>query len=56
MSADYFRITVEDLATGERQVWEIAAGDYMLIPTGDCHVSGFVRHNNGTPTRRSNLR
>lgn len=32
-----FRVTVEDLITGERSVMEIAAGDYVLIPFAPCY-------------------
>lgn len=44
----YFRVTVEDLETGDRGVMEVAEGDYMLIPFGSCRLDSFVRHANGT--------
>jgi len=31
-----FRVTVEDLDSGEVQVMEIAEGDYVLIPFAPC--------------------
>lgn len=31
-----FRVTVEDLTTGERKVMNFAAGDYVLIPFAPC--------------------
>ena len=45
---EYFRITVEDLATGETGVMEVASGDYMLIPLGSCYLHSTARHANGT--------
>lgn len=44
----YFRVTVEDLETGDRQVMEVAEGDYLLIPFGSCYLDGVTRHSNGT--------
>lgn len=44
----YFRVTVEDLETGETGVMEVAEGDYMLIPFGPCYLDGITRHANGT--------
>lgn len=35
--ADRFRATVEHLASGDRQVMEVSAGDYILIPFEPCH-------------------
>lgn len=35
-----FRVTVEDLKTGERQVMEFTPGDYVLIPFGPCRRDG----------------
>jgi len=34
---DLFRVTVEDLATGETQTMEISSGDYLLIPFAPCY-------------------
>jgi hypothetical protein len=34
-----FRVTVEDLKTGERQTTEVGVGDYILIPFAPCHVA-----------------
>lgn len=35
---DQFRVTMEDLATGERETREVRAGDYVLIPFAPCHL------------------
>lgn len=35
-----FRVTVEDLTTGERQVMLFAKGDYVLIPFAPCRRVG----------------
>lgn len=40
----YFRVTVEDLDTGDRQIMEVAEGDYLLIPFGSCYLAGVVKH------------
>jgi hypothetical protein len=40
-----FRVTVEDLETGEKSVVEIAAGDYILIPFAPCYLA----HTNAYP-------
>lgn len=45
---DYFRITVEDLATGDKQVVEVAEGDFILIPFGGCYLGSANVHANGT--------
>lgn len=34
-----FKVTVEDLETGEVQTATIPMHEYMLIRTGDCHIS-----------------
>jgi hypothetical protein len=34
-----FRVTVEDLKTGDRSVMEVAEGDYALIPFAPCHLA-----------------
>jgi hypothetical protein len=44
----YFRITVEDLETGDVQSMEVAEGDYMLIPFSPCHLTHTSRSANGT--------
>jgi hypothetical protein len=44
----YFRITVEDLETGDKQAMEVAEGDYMLIPFGSCQLANTLIHSNGT--------
>lgn len=35
-----FRVTVEDLDTGEKQSRVVAPGDYMLIPFAPCYLAG----------------
>lgn len=44
----YFRVTVEDLETGDKQAIEVAEGDYLLIPFGSCYLHGVNYHANGT--------
>lgn len=44
----YFRVTVEDLETGEKQAVEVAEGDFMLIPFGPCYLANAATHANGT--------
>jgi hypothetical protein len=44
----YFRVTVEDLETGEVRSMEIAEGDYLLIPFGSCYLNHVQRSANGT--------
>jgi hypothetical protein len=44
----YFRVTVEDLDTGDKQSMEIAEGDYLLIPFGGCYLNHVHRSANGT--------
>ena len=34
-----FRITVEDLDTGEKQAMVVHPGDFMLIPFEPCHLA-----------------
>lgn len=36
---DGFRVTVEDLATGDRQSMIVHSGDYVLIPFAPCHLA-----------------
>lgn len=43
-----FRVTVEDLATGEKQSRIVAEGDYMLIPFAPCYLHSAQRYGNGT--------
>jgi hypothetical protein len=40
-----FRVTVEDLETGDKQAMEVAAGDYILIPFAPCYLA----HTNAYP-------
>lgn len=44
----YFRVTVEDLETGDKQAMEIAEGDYILIPFGSCRLDSAQRWKSGT--------
>ena len=39
-----FRITCEDLATGQSSTVTIAEGDFMLIPTGACYLASTQRY------------
>lgn len=39
MTTPNFRVTVEDLDTGDKAVTELFLGDYLLIPFGDCHLA-----------------
>jgi hypothetical protein len=48
MSDKGFRVTVEDLESGEKQSVEVASGDYVLLPFGSCHLTSVSRHGNGT--------
>jgi hypothetical protein len=43
-----FRVTVEDLTTGEQQTREVAPGDYVLVPFEPCHLASEQHHPNGT--------
>jgi hypothetical protein len=43
-----FRITCEDLETGETQTMHAAAGDFMLIPFAPCYLHHTQWHANGT--------
>jgi hypothetical protein len=44
----YFRVTVEDIETGESSMVEVAEGDYLLVPFGSCYLDGVTQHANGT--------
>lgn len=43
-----FRVTVEDLETGEKSVTEVAAGDYFLTTFEPCYLAHTTAHANGT--------
>lgn len=43
-----FRVTVEDLATGEAQSRIVSEGDYMLIPFAPCYLHSAQVYGNGT--------
>lgn len=45
---DRFRVTVEDLATGDIQTMEVTGGDYMLIPFAPCYLHHTQRSVTGT--------
>lgn len=40
MPTHQFRVTVEDLVKGTKQVMEFAPGDYVLIPFEPCYRAG----------------
>jgi hypothetical protein len=44
MSSKGFRVTVEDLSTGEKDSKVIGEGDYILIPFAPCYLDGFQRY------------
>lgn len=48
MSERGMRVTVEDLETGEKQERVIPPGEYVLVTTEPCWLSGAVAHKNGT--------
>lgn len=43
MADEGFRVTVEDLKTGEKQCMIVAEGDFMLIPFAPCYLAGSQR-------------
>lgn len=43
-----FRVTVEDLDTGEVGVRTVHEGDFILIPFDPCYLSATSRYANGT--------
>lgn len=45
---DWFRVTVEDLQTGDRQVVEVAEGDYVINTFGSCYLDTRQTYMNGT--------
>lgn len=42
--ANGFRITVEDLETGEKQSRVVQAGDYILMPFAPCHLANVAQY------------
>jgi len=46
MAADIC-VTVEDLATGEKEVVEVK-DDYLILAAGSCHVEHVQTYANGT--------
>lgn len=45
---DWFRVTVEDLQNGDKQVIEVAEGDYVVNAFGGCYLDTTQRYSNGT--------
>jgi hypothetical protein len=45
---DWFRVTVEDLQTGDKQVVEVAEGDYVINTFGSCYLDSRQTYMNGT--------
>jgi hypothetical protein len=44
----WFRVTVEDLETGEKMVREVAEGDFVLMGFGSCYLANRTHYANGT--------
>lgn len=47
MSAQGYKVTVEDLDTGETTTTRVARGDYLLLTFEPCHDSHHVTYGNG---------
>lgn len=45
---DWFRVTVEDLQTGDKQVVEVAGGDYVINTFGSCYLDSMQTYMGGT--------
>jgi|1185.fasta_scaffold173733_2 hypothetical protein len=45
---DWFRVTVEDLQTGDKQVIEVAEGDYVINAFEPCYLESRQTYLNGT--------
>lgn len=45
---DWFRVTVEDLQTGDKQVIEVAEGDYVINAFEPCYLDSMQTYLNGT--------
>lgn len=41
---DWFRVTVEDLQTGDKEVIEVAAGDYVINTFKPCYLNTVQRY------------
>lgn len=39
-----FRVTVEDIETGETETMVVHSGDYLLIPFAPCYLSGTQKY------------
>lgn len=46
MSDKGFRVTVEDLETGDKQAMVVAPGDVMLLPFAPAYKSHVARYDN----------
>jgi hypothetical protein len=44
----YFRVTVEDLETGDKQVIEVAEGDYVINTFDPCYLGTMQRYGGDT--------
>lgn len=44
MSSKGFRVTVEDLSTGEKDSKVIGEGDYILIPFAPCYLANVAQY------------
>jgi hypothetical protein len=40
MSTAKFRVTVEDLETGDQESKDVAEDDYFVLTTGTCYLAG----------------
>ena len=38
-SKKILRVTAEDLETGDKETWDVPAGEYVLVTTTPCYVS-----------------
>jgi hypothetical protein len=45
---DWFRVTVEDLQTGDKQVVEVTEGDYVINTFEPCYLDTRQTYLNGT--------
>lgn len=45
---DWFRVTVEDLQTGDKQVIEVAEGDYVINTFEPCYLDTMQVYAGGT--------
>jgi hypothetical protein len=45
---NWFRVTVEDLQTGDKQVIEVAEGDYVINAFEPCYLNTVQRYSGDT--------